>query len=192
MSKNVKLMIALGAAVATGSGATAMLLGGGESWFSDTVLVWELPNESTWFNGLSDFNNDGNPDFVSFTPPNSWVGNAGLWMYAGLGNGQFDDGSFMPIENWPLDDDSGVDYEPSGETGAWAADVNQDGWNDLILAFELYGLSNPNPEFLVTFLNTGGGGFVCAGDINGNGETEIDDLLQLISDFGCTEGDPLN
>jgi len=182
MTKNFKLMIALGAAVATGSGATAMLLGGGggESWFGEPKAY--IAEHSVGAGGLiafDDFNNDGYADYADF----DWemiadVVHISVNQYMGYGDG-----------NWVLEGTYGLGGVEViggfyGYSGHRMADVNGDGYLDVIL------IAEQSANKAVIFRN--GNGFVCAGDINGNGETEIDDLLQLISDFGCTEGDPLN
>jgi len=188
MSKNVKLMIALGAAVAVGSGATAMLLSGGESWFTSPLYA-ELYEDSYIGDDrqvIGDFNGDDYADFAIFR---QWGqgGTIYLWVYAGDGTGQFSLVQEYQNQN------SGFTLISNENSWQETSDVNGDGYLDLLIQVHPKGGQAHESLFsTLIFLNNNGNGFVCAGDINGNGETEIDDLLQLIGDFGCTEGDPLN
>ena len=52
---------------------------------------------------------------------------------------------------------------------------------------ELMGDSNCNGYLNLIFINNGSGGFACAGDVTGDGRTNVDDLLGVIGDWGCIE-----
>ena len=79
-------------------------------------------------------------------------------------------------------------------------DVNGDSYPDLILEGLTYTITEEEDDWggptqfidrynaMYTFLNTGGTGFRCAGDVDGDGETKVYDLLDLLNDWGCDNG----
>ncbi|MCP4838392.1 MAG: hypothetical protein GY894_03390 [Planctomycetes bacterium] len=79
-------------------------------------------------------------------------------------------------------------------------DVNGDSYPDLILEGLTYTITEEKDDWgwpiqfidrynaMYTFLNTGGTGFRCAGDVDGDGETKVYDLLDLLEDWGCDNG----
>ena len=70
-----------------------------------------------------------------------------------------------------------------------AVDVNGDGWKDLVIS--IYA-GQTDGGLHITFFNNGGNGFSCAGDVTGDGETGVKDILTVIDDWGCNEGEPLD
>ena len=179
MPKTFKAMIALGIAVAAGSSVTAMYLGTNQDLFNPP-FVSEL--ELYYNMGLADFNGDGIADVAQLNV----VSGMGirLQVYKGNGTGQFE-----------------LTYEHIGPKGVYAlndyggrmfiADVNADGHLDIISP-AVDTSQSPALYGLAVFLNNSGNGFICVGDIDDNGQTDVDDLLDLIADYGCDEGDPLN
>ncbi len=79
-------------------------------------------------------------------------------------------------------------------------DVNGDSYPDLILEGLTYTITEEEADWggpiqfidrynaMYTFLNTGGTGFRCTGDVDGDGETKVYDLLDLLEDWGCDNG----
>ena len=78
-------------------------------------------------------------------------------------------------------------------------DVNGDTYPDLILEGLTYTITEEDDEWgwtnqfidrynaMYTFLNTGGTGFRCAGDVDGDGQTRVGDLVGLLEDWGCDD-----
>ena len=81
----------------------------------------------------------------------------------------------------------GYDVSKSAEMN-----INGDSYPDV--AFYLADCTPPEGGCLYTsvyFINNGSGGFTCAGDVTGDGQTGVDDLLGVIGDWGCVgEGLP--
>jgi len=136
--------------------------GGGDFHLSDMVRVIRVDYETTDFQ---------------------------LLAYEGLGTGQWAASGTTAFTVEPPSADSYCSVDKT-----FAADVNGDGWLDLIVLFR-FETWRGKQEFqfqYMTFLNTGGTGFRCAGDIDGDGVTRMPDLLDLLEDWGCTTGDPLD
>ncbi|MDP6159234.1 MAG: hypothetical protein QF534_10435, partial [Phycisphaerales bacterium] len=93
----------------------------------------------------------------------------------GLGNGEFSEQPPVIL------DVAGGDWGGSKNS----VDVNGDGYLDLVVP-----LWGGGESAAAIFLNTGGTGFRCAGDIDHDGETRIYDLLDLLEDWGCDESAP--
>ncbi len=103
-----------------------------------------------------------------------------LVVYSGLGNGQWSEASTTSfIVSPPAGAYGGVDT-------VFASDVNGDSLNDVVVLFSFYTEWDPTSFQYLTFLNMGGSGFRCEGDIDADGETRIHDLLDLLEDWGCT------
>ena len=79
-------------------------------------------------------------------------------------------------------------------------DVNGDTYPDLILEGLTYTITEGDDDgtggaiqlidrynAMYTFLNTGGTGFRCAGDVDGDGQTRVEDLVGLLEDWGCDD-----
>jgi hypothetical protein len=79
-------------------------------------------------------------------------------------------------------------------------DVNGDTYPDLILEGLTYTITEGDDDgtggtiqlidrynAMYTFLNTGGTGFRCAGDVDGDGQTRVGDLVGLLEDWGCDD-----
>ena len=104
-----------------------------------------------------------------------------LVAYSGLGNGQWSEASTTSFILSPPADTWG-----GGVDNVFAGDVNGDSLNDVVVLFSFYSEKGPGSFQYLTFLNMGGSGFRCAGDIDADGETRIHDLLDLLVDWGCT------
>ena len=103
-----------------------------------------------------------------------------LVVYSGLGNGQWSEASTTSfIVSPPAGAYGGVDT-------VFASDVNGDSLNDVVVLFSFYTEWDPTSFQYLTFLNMGGSGFRCEGDIDADGETRIYDLLDLLKDWECT------
>jgi len=104
-----------------------------------------------------------------------------LVAYSGLGNGQWSEASTTSFIVSPPADAYG-----GGVDTVFASDVNGDSLNDVVVLFSFWIENGPPSSQYLTFLNMGGSGFRCAGDIDADGETRIHDLLDLLEDWGCT------
>jgi hypothetical protein len=192
MTKNFKLMIALGAAVAAGSGATAMLLGSGGAgtWFLPTAIEQTIPHlqqGNYTKTAIADLDGDGLPELISgFEGIIDDVDAVVVTVARGL-----EVGSWSPHKvEWTKPLPFGVSYELRS---IHSADANDDGRPDLIVKILDKGENSNDWELILfTLLNSSDGGFNCAGDVTGDGETGVNDILTVIEDWGCTEGDPLN
>ncbi len=103
-----------------------------------------------------------------------------LVVYSGLGNGQWSEASTTSfIVSPPAGAYGGVDT-------VFASDVNGDSLNDVVVLFSFWDEWGPPSFQYLTFLNMGGSGFRCEGDIDADGETGIYDLLDLLKDWECT------
>jgi hypothetical protein len=182
MTKNFKLMIALGAAVAAGSGATAMLLGSGGAgtWFLPTAIEQTVPlfqQGSYTKTAIADLDGDGLPELISGFDDGRVVV---VTVARGLEVGSWS----PPKVEWtsPL-----ILFYDSEFRSIHSADANDDGRLDLIVKI-LHKVKNGNDWELTLFtlLNSSDGGFNCAGDVTGDGETGVYDLMDLLEDWGCT------
>ena len=109
-----------------------------------------------------------------------------LLAYDGLGTGQWaaSGTTAFTVELPSADFSCGVDK-------IFAADVNGDRWLDVIVLFRFEDWDWESPQETqfqyMTFLNTGGTGFRCAGDVDGDGQTRVEDLVGLLEDWGCDD-----
>ncbi|MDP6602497.1 MAG: hypothetical protein QGH76_09415 [Phycisphaerales bacterium] len=104
------------------------------------------------------------------------------------------------IEFPDIDDMNGQGSDSDGPV-FHVQDVNGDTYPDLILEGFTYTITEEDDEWgwtiqfidrynaMYTFLNTGGTGFRCAGDVDGDGHTKLPDLLDLLEDWGCNTGE---
>ncbi len=67
-----------------------------------------------------------------------------------------------------------------------AGHFNNDQWPDLAILTVTDGSQSFNANVL---LNNGGTGFRCAGDVDNDGVTRTPDLLLLLEDWGCFDGE---
>ena len=107
-----------------------------------------------------------------------------LIAYEGLGTGQWAASGTTPFTVEPPIGD----YSFVGPDHTFTGDVNGDGWLDVIVLFRFAEGSSDTQWQYLAFLNTGGTGFRCAGDIDGDGETRVEDLIYLLKDWGCEDG----
>jgi hypothetical protein len=142
-------------------------------------LTWAAP----------DVDLDGLHDLVELIPiDDSGDGISGynLSTRFGLGDGYFGDPiiQFLPAED--------IGGSPAGgEYGSAVVQLNADGFPDLLMKVRVSGDEGETYVFLA-LINNGGSGFYCAGDVTGDGETGVKDILTVIDDWGCGQGDPLD
>jgi len=134
---------------------------------------------------FADFDQDGLADAVACDKTSSMT-SAEVTVFRGLGNGQF-----TLVETFAAED-----AYPSSEVSDWeyvhmaSADINGDDWTDIVLKPALVLATGERVFPFITYLNTGGSGFRCMGDINGDGETQVHDLIEILEDWGCEETSP--
>ncbi len=146
---------------------------------SASKLTWAAP----------DVDLDGLHDLVELIPiDDSGDGISGynLSTRFGLGNGYFGD---PIIQFLPAEDIGGSNG--GGEYGSAVVQLNADGFPDLLMKVRVSGDEGETYVFLA-LINNGGSGFYCAGDIDHDGETRIYDLLDLLEDWGCGDGELLD
>ena len=131
---------------------------------------------------LADFNADGNLDFAYFKnyfDPSS----VEVVVLFGNGAGQFPSHTTQILnleETMPEDSYWVVKY------GLKVGDTNSDGYTDLVVP--IYGTQEFAGDYgILVLLNQGNGSFVCATDINGDSNTDITDLLEVVSGWGPCE-----
>jgi hypothetical protein len=164
------IQIATGAAViSTPLWAMAFMQGDrpGDAWFDTNAIQAEGLAGDGYFS-WHDYTNDGLADALHHT--HNGAGISSITLFIGLGNGEF-------LEQPPVILDHGVGGGPISQD---SADVNGDGYLDLVY-------SNEHRGSPVIFLNTGGTGFRCAGDVDGDGQTRVEDLVGLLEDWGCDD-----
>ena len=150
-------------------------------------------NQGSAFSAIADFNNDGYTDVVCLTPNSPTPTSCRIDTFSGDGTGSWTP-SGMQSFGWP----NGWDRPTTQMTGSadpWqlhTADVNADGWVDLVLVVWDTGANDSNnqgPLGVATYLNTAGSGFRCVGDVTSDGMTETNDILKVIDDWGCIQGE---
>ena len=151
--------------------------------FSDPV-TYEPPSLDSWslYSVITQINShdDSFADIARVVPNGSVPNEYQLVAYSGLGNGQWSEASTTSfIVSPPAGAYGGVDT-------VFASDVNGDSLNDVVVLFSFWNENGPPSFQYLTFLNMGGSGFRCEGDIDADGETRIHDLLDLLEDWGCT------
>ncbi len=168
------IQIATGAAViSTPLWAMAFMQGDrpGDAWFETNAIQSEgLPPGANF--SWHDYTNDDLADAIHFDSRGS---QATVTLFIGLGNGEFSEQPPVIL------DVAGGNWGGSKNS----VDVNGDGYLDLVVP-----LWGGGESAAAIFLNTGGTGFRCAGDIDHDGETRIYDLLDLLEDWGCDESAP--
>ena len=73
---------------------------------------------------------------------------------------------------------------------AYSMNINGDSYPDLIFAISVDdwgGEGDYHAKCMAYMINNGSGGFTCAGDVTGDGTTDVNDLLGVIGDWGCIE-----
>jgi hypothetical protein len=167
------IQIATGAAViSTPLWAMAFMQGDrpGVAWLDTNAIQAEgLPTE-IFYPSLNwhDFTNDGLVDVLHKVWHSPLPSHVTVTLFIGLGNGEF---SEQPPVILDLDTSKFENF-----VEAEHVDVNGDGYLDIVFVY---------PGIPTIFLNTGGTGFRCAGDVDGDGQTRVEDLVGLLEDWGC-------
>jgi hypothetical protein len=143
----------------------------GDAWFETNAIQSQGLPPGEWFS-WHDYTNDDLADAIHVDSAGS---QGTVTLFIGLGNGAFSEQPPVIL------DAPGACWGCSKES----VDVNGDGYLDLVVP-----LVGRGESAAAIFLNTGGTGFRCAGDIDHDGETRIYDLLDLLEDWGCDESAP--
>ncbi len=179
MPRNMKFVIALSASVAACYGATAMMAR--HNWFNPLAIEQILSNPKGGGDTTTEFadlDRDGLPELIhgyeDLADPTVIIVTVAHGTDAGTWSDQ--------QTEWTM---------PMGRTNSYlryesihVVDANNDDWPDLVLK-----CSDPydGDNFTYfTLLNDQGNSFRCAGDIDGDGETRVYDLMDLLEDWGCT------
>ena len=121
----------------------------------------------------ADLNNDQMADAIRIAFLNNDPGNIRiLEIYIGQGNGTFAIAEVLPAGF------CGDEYSEE----LFTTDVNGDGFIDLI--FRTFGDEKCGD---LIYWNNQGSGFHCIGDILGDGQVGVHDLMALLEDWGCED-----
>lgn len=139
-------------ATRAGAAALALLLAAGTSAQCDPASVYGSPNTATSGDlplgvGTGDFNNDGNLDVVT----GDFFGNS-VSVLLGNGDGSLNSGTVIPL----TDTNTGFS---AAAVQAEGADLNGDGWDDIVAGVQSGDLGNPG---IAVLLNDGAGAFTAA------------------------------
>jgi len=156
----------------------------------------------------ADFDDDGFGDLIvidatwsSEEPSFPLTATISIQYFGGIGDGSWQTPIETTVEYLIPDElgDGAIYFVAIGSTpppGTRVTDVNADGKLDIVVAMRAYAHGDrgrrggySSADFILTLLNTGGTGFRCVGDVDGNGQTMTADLLSLLEDWGCHGGD---
>ena len=161
----------------------------GSAVFSEAVWTpfQKLPGVPRPVNSVvADFNADGNNDFAFIEDPYD-VPELQVFVFWGDGAGGFPSFSVQVIPVDTGDPKASNLYAYDLNVG----DMNGDGAPDIV--YPTYGTQYHDGDYgVIVLLGNGAGGFSCAGDVTGDGETDVKDILTVIDDWGCNEGEPLD
>jgi hypothetical protein len=159
------------------------------SWFLGSAIVQPLPN--LYPNGggtdtaIADLDGDGYPEIISGYET-SIDGSYFIVISVAQGTAT---GTWSPNEiewTWPV----GPRLSNYALDDIHAVDANGDQWIDLVV--QVGDFQDSTEVTYYTLLNSQDGNFRCFGDTTGDGQTDVNDILTVIEDWGCDEGDPLN
>jgi hypothetical protein len=137
-------------------------------------LTWAAP----------DVDLDGLHDLVELIPIDDngdGISGYNLSTRFGLGNGYFGD---PIIQFLPAEDIGGSNA--GGEYGSAVVQLNADAFPDLLMKVRV-GVTGDETFLFLALINNGGSGFRCAGDVDGDGQTRVEDLVGLLEDWGCDD-----
>ncbi len=128
----------------------------------------------------ADFNSDGFDDFA-FVPNNEHPSALRVFVFWGNESGEFVSPTEQSISVSTTDSEADAIYHYDLNAG----DINGDGAADIIIP--TYGTQHYSGHYgAIVLLGNGTGSFTCVGDIDGDGETRVYDLMDLLEDWGCT------
>ena len=147
---------------------------GGEEQFSLALSV-----EVEQFHDVAmDINMDGYTDLIRFQRNNPYIE-----LEARMNKGDLSFSLWEPVCTFETIPDGNF---PSTIEVMAAPQLNGDPAPDLIVNLRTHSKSGYH-KATYYLVNNGSGAFSCAGDVNGDGQTGVDDLLGVIGDWGCTE-----
>ena len=162
---------------------------GGEEQFTLAKVIPGTPS-SPYIGGavLSDIDQDGLDDFVKAR----FIDASTIVLSVRFNLGDTTVSPWSDIGEYELPDIGCTPEYMSWDTPL-VVDLNGDSYPDLVCPVYVEG---GEPDWCgatadLYFINNGSGGFTCAGDVTGDGQTDVDDLLGVIGDWGCVgEGLP--
>ena len=167
-------------ALALGSAALGFNINrGDDEYFSFTHIEptaegTSYQNKILWL----DLNQDGLDDKFDIR---SYGAECRITVQIGLGDGIFSEPAQQIISDLP--------------SGGWkggalhyvqVCNINSDQYPDVAFGWtDDYDFGSYSHDVFLS--NNGSGGFTCAGDVTGDGTTDVNDLLGVIGDWGCTD-----
>ena len=162
----------------------------GSAVFSEAVWTpfQELPGVSRPVHSVvADFNADGNNDYA-YVDTNNDGHELQVFVFWGDGAGGFPSFSVQVI---PVDTGDPKAFSLYTHADSDVGDMNGDGAPDIVLS--VYGTQYHAGDYgVIVLLGDGAGSFNCAGDVNGDGQTNMPDIIDVLQDWGCNEGEPLD
>ena len=173
-------------ALALGSAALGFNINRGDGEQITLALIEGHPqrDDSTAYSVLLDINQDGLNDVVK-----AFLEEQTIQLKVRFNEGNETLSPWTVIGEYEIGDINGCNLKfAEMRTGPLAIDLNGDFYLDLILSINLFDKWCTGAEAAdFYFINNGSGGFACAGDVTGDGTTNVDDLLGVIGDWGCTD-----
>jgi len=169
--------------------ALGFMMSKGESVFGNAT--WTSlrdvfgPDANEWRPGVScaaDFDADGDMDFAFFKNEEN-AASFEIAVFWGDGTGLFPSYTIQELDiQGIMPPNSNMIYRYDVAVG----DSNGDGWPDIVIP--VYGTQQFAGDYgILVLLNQGNGSFACATDINNDGSTNVNDLLEVVGNWGPCE-----
>ena len=167
-------------ALALGSAALGFNINrGDDEYFSFTHMEPVTEGTALWHKILwLDINQDGLDDKLLL---GMYGDECRIIVQIGLGDGLLSEPAQQIITELPSGSSPALHY-------VQICNINSDQYPDVVLV-GVVDQHDPMSTYThdIFLSNNGAGGFTCAGDVTGDGTTDVNDLLGVIGDWGCTD-----